>query len=180
MASVRSRAPAEETAGPARAEPSERGAVAEAAAVAWELVRRVRLGTRRPANWIQLFKFGLVGAGGYAINLIAFALLLHVVGVHHIAAAILSFCIAVTNNFIWNRVWTFRARGGHAGFQAARFFAVSVGGLGVNLVVLYGLVDLANAPPVASQAIAVAVAMPVNFIGNKLWTFGSDAGSRSR
>ena len=92
---------------------------------------------------------------------------------HHLAAAVLSFCVAVTNNFLLNRAWTFRdARGGHAGFQAARFFAVSVGALGVNLAVLYGLVDLAGAPVVASQAIAVAVAMPFNFIGNKLWTFG--------
>jgi putative flippase GtrA len=177
---VRSRAPADAPAGPARNEPAERGAIAEAAALSWKLVRRVHLGTREPANWIQLFKFGLVGASGYAINLITFALLVRVAGVHHIAAAILSFCIAVTNNFVLNRLWTFRARGGHAGFQAARFFAVSVGGLGVNLVVLYGLVDLANAPAVASQAIAVAIAMPVNFIGNKLWTFGSDAGSRPR
>ena len=47
---------------------------------------------------------------------------------HHIAAAVGAFCVAVTNNFFWNRHWTFRAGDGHAGFQAARFFAVSVVG----------------------------------------------------
>jgi dolichol-phosphate mannosyltransferase len=136
---------------------------------------------RQPANWVQLFKFGLVGASGYVINLGVFALLVKAASVHHLIAAVLSFCLAVTNNFVLNRIWTFSdARGGHAGFQAARFFAVSLGALGINLAVLYGLVDVASAPVVASQAIAIAVAMPFNFIGNKLWTFGSDAASRSR
>ena len=155
---------------PAPAGP-ERGPVAELAALAWELVRRVHLGTREPANWIQLFKFGLVGASGYVVNLVVFTVLVNAIGVHHIVAAVLSFCVAVTSNFILNRIWTFRARAGHAGFQAARFFTVSVCALGVNLIVLYGLVDLASAPTVASQAIAIAVAMPCNFVGNKLWTF---------
>lgn len=144
---------------------------ARAADRAWAVARRVHLGTRRPENWVQLFKFGAVGATGYAINIVAFALLVEVLGVHHIAAAVGAFCVAVTNNFLWNRHWTFAAGDGHAGFQAARFLAVSLGGLGVNLVVLALLVDVAGAPPVASQAVAVGVAMPVNFVGNKLWTF---------
>jgi putative flippase GtrA len=149
-------------------------------ALAWEVARRVHLGSRQRENWIQLLKFGLVGASGYLVNLAVFALLVNGAGVHHIVAAVLSFCVAVTNNFLLNRSWTFRdARGGHAGFQAVRFFAVSVGALGVNLLVLYGLVDVVNAPVVPSQAIAVAVAMPFNFIGNKLWTFGNFGGRSS-
>ena len=92
-------------------------------------------------------------------------------GVHHIPAAVAAFCVAVSNNFLWNRHWTFRARSGHAGHQAARFLAVSLAGLGVNVVVLEILVSAVEFPEVPSQAIAVALAMPVNFIGNKLWTF---------
>jgi putative flippase GtrA len=149
------------------------------AALAWDLARRVHVGSRRPANWFQLFKFGLVGASGYLLNLAVFALLFKVAHVHHLGAAVLSFCVAVTNNFVLNRTWTFRdARGAHPAFQALRFFAVSVAGLGVNLLVLYGLVDIVDAPVVPSQAIAVAVAMPFNFVGNKLWTF-RDSGRRS-
>ena len=82
-----------------------------------------------------------------------------------------AFCVAVSNNFLLNRHWTFRARDGHAGFQAARFFTVSVVGLGFNLVVLELLVSAAELPELPAQAVAVALAMPVNFIGNKLWTF---------
>jgi putative flippase GtrA len=138
---------------------------------AWELVRRIHLGTRKPANWVMLFKFGVVGGSGYVINLIVFAALNQGLDVNHIAAAVGAFVVAVTNNFWWNRHWTFDAAHGHAGFQAARFFAVSLVGLGVNLALLALLVDAAGAPEVPSQALAVALSMPVNFIGNKLWTF---------
>ena len=139
----------------------------------WRLVRRVHLGTRKPANWMQLFKFGVVGASGYVVNLVVFAVLVGLLEVHHIPAAIGAFCVAVMNNFMWNRHWTFRATEGHAGFQAARFFTVSVGALGVNLLVLTTLVDVLGTPELPSQALAVAFAMPLNFIGNKLWTFGT-------
>jgi dolichol-phosphate mannosyltransferase len=138
----------------------------------WQLVRRVHLGTRKPANWIQLFKFGVVGATGYVVNLAVFAVLVELGGVHHIPGAIGAFCVAVMNNFFWNRHWTFRATHGHPGFQAARFFTVSLLALGVNLIVLSLLVDAAGVAELPSQAIAVAFAMPLNFIGNKLWTFG--------
>jgi putative flippase GtrA len=137
------------------------------------MAQRIHLGTRQPHNWVQLFKFGVVGVTGYVVNLAVFALLTQLLDVHHIAAAVGAFCVAVTNNFLWNRHWTFQATEGHAGFQAARFFTVSVVALGVNLVVLALLVDEIGVAEVPSQAIAVAFAMPVNFIGNKLWTFDS-------
>lgn len=139
----------------------------------WNLLRRIHLGARRPANWAQLFQFGVVGAVGYVVNLAVFTVLTLVLDVEHIPAAILAFCVAVSNNFLWNRIWTFResAEGGHTGFQATRFFAVSLAGLAVNLAVLALLVDVFGAPDIPSQAIAIALAVPVNFIGNKLWTF---------
>jgi dolichol-phosphate mannosyltransferase len=132
--------------------------------------KRIGAGARKPANWVQLLQFGLVGASGYVINLAVFAALVEGVGLHHALGAIGAFCVAVSSNFYWNRHWTFSAGHGHAGFQAARFFAVSICGLLINLAVLELLISggLADVP---SQAIAVATAMPANFVGNKLWTF---------
>ena len=101
-----------------------------------------------------------------------FALLSGALDVHHIPAAIGAFCVAVINNFAWNRHWTFDATVGHMGFQAARFFTVSVLGLGLNLALLELFVTGAGMPELPGQALAVALTMPVNFIGNKLWTFG--------
>jgi putative flippase GtrA len=135
-----------------------------------ELAERLGAAARRQDNWLQLVKFGLVGGSGYLINLAVFALLVGSLGLHHTVAAIGAFCVAVTNNFLWNRHWTFAAGDGHAGFQAARFFAVSVASLGLNLALLEVLI-VGGAGELAAQAIAVALAMPFNFLGNRLWTF---------
>lgn len=135
-----------------------------------QTAKRIGKGTRNPDNWLQLMQFGLVGASGYVVNLGVFAALTQLAGLHHIPAAIGAFAVAVTNNFWWNRHWTFDAKHGHAGFQAARFFTVSVLALGVNLVALELLIR-ADMPELAAQALAVAIAMPFNFIGNKIWTF---------
>jgi dolichol-phosphate mannosyltransferase len=136
-----------------------------------ELAYRLGAAARRPASWWQLIKFGLVGGSGYLINLAVFALLSGELGLHHTIAAVGAFCVAVTSNFFWNRHWTFAAGDGHAGFQAARFFAVSIAALLINLAVLEALVGGTSLGDLTAQAIAVALAMPFNFLGNKLWTF---------
>jgi putative flippase GtrA len=137
----------------------------------YEFAYRIRAAARRPASWLQLVKFGIVGGSGYLINLAVFAVLAGGLGLHHLLAAVGAFCVALANNFLWNRHWTFDAGLGHPGFQAARFFAVSVAALLINLVVLEALVSGASMGDLTAQAIAVAVAMPFNFLGNKLWTF---------
>ena len=138
---------------------------------ATEIAYRIGAAARRPANWMQLLKFGLVGGSGYLINLAVFALLAGSFDVHHVTAAIGAFAVAVTNNFLWNRHWTFGPGNGPAHFQAARFFTVSLASLGLNIAVLELLLYTEAVGELPAQAIAVAAAMPFNFLGNKLWTF---------
>jgi putative flippase GtrA len=134
------------------------------------LARRIGAGTRKAGNWVQLVKFGLVGGSGYLINLAVFAVLRQNFGLQHSLAAVGAFCVAVSSNYAWNRYWTFGRGSGPARFQAARFFAVSVASLMLNLAALELLVA-AEMPDLQAQALAVALAMPFNFLGNKLWTF---------
>jgi putative flippase GtrA len=135
------------------------------------LAVRLHHAARQPDNWIQLIKFGVVGVSGYAINLLVFAFLASNLGVYHAVAAVGAFLVALGNNFFWNRHWTFGPGEGLAHEQAIRFTVVSVGSLVINLVALEVLVSSAGMHELAAQAIAVAVAMPFNFLGNKLWTF---------
>jgi putative flippase GtrA len=132
---------------------------------------RVRSGLRKPHNWVQLIKFCAVGGSGYVVNLCVFALCVEVIGLHHLIGATAAFVVAVMNNFWWNRHWTFRAGQGHAGFQAARFFIVSVAAFLFAATVLELLVSVAELPELPSQAIAIVAATPLNFIGNKMWSF---------
>lgn len=134
---------------------------------------RLRLGIRSPTNWLQLLRFGVVGASGYMVNLSVFALIVSKAGVDYRAGAALAFLTAVTNNFIWNRRWTFRVRRGPIPHQAARFLVVSVGAFLLSLAVLELLVSVSGSGELLAQATAVALVMPANFLGNRLWTFYS-------
>ena len=53
-------------------------------------------------------KFCAVGASGYVVNLIVYIALLDGANLHYRLAATGSFLVAVTNNYLWNRLWTFR------------------------------------------------------------------------
>ena len=132
---------------------------------------RVSGALRRRHNWEQLAKFCVVGATGYAVNLVVYTLLLRGLDVHYIPAAIGSFLVAVTNNYTWNRLWTFHHQKGHVAYQGLRFLVVSTIALCANLVLLHVLVQL-GVDKVLAQAIAIALVTPLNFVGNKLWSFG--------
>lgn len=133
--------------------------------------RPSRLAPLRSArNWQQLGKFCAVGLVGYLINLAVYAALLHA-GLHYLLAATCSFLVAVTSNYTWNRLWTFREHRGHVGVQGMRFLLVSLAALGANLLVLDVLVDSAGLDKLVAQAVAIVVVTPLNFVGNKLWSF---------
>ncbi len=132
---------------------------------------RLALAVRSPSAWAQLLRFAVVGATGAVVNLLVYALAAGPLGWDYRLAALLGFAVAVTNNFALNRLWTFSGATGHAGFQAARFVAVSLAGLGVNLLVLHVLVDGFGAGKLLGQAVAIAAATPTSFVGNKLWSF---------
>jgi putative flippase GtrA len=124
---------------------------------------------RRPANWVQLAKFCAVGASGYVVNLTVYATLL-AFDVNYLLAAVCSFLVAVTNNYTWNRLWTFRHQRGHLVFQGVRFLVVSTIALAANLVFLSALVAF-GMPKLPAQAVAIALVTPWNFVANKLWSF---------
>ena len=126
---------------------------------------------RRPANWVQLAKFGVVGGSGYVVNLTVYSVLVLGLDVHYLAAAVCSFLVAVTNNYTWNRLWTFRDERGHLVYQGARFLLVSTVALGANLLFLQALVAL-GAGKIVAQAAAIVLVTPWNFAANKLWSFG--------
>lgn len=128
-------------------------------------------GMRRPANWLQLIRFGLVGGLGFVVNLAIYALLVRWLGVDYRAASVAAWLVAVINNFVINRHWTFDARAGRIHFQAVRFLLVSLAAEVVSLVILTALVEGAGLRKVPAQAIAVLMATPLNFLGNKLWSF---------
>lgn len=127
---------------------------------------------RRASHWAQLARFAAVGGSGYAVNLAVYWLALRA-GVEYRAAATCAFAVALINNFVWNRIWTFRDSTGALSGQAARFVAVSTLAFLVSLALLSVFVRDLGAPKLLAQAAAIVAVTPLSFVANKLWSFRS-------
>ena len=138
-----------------------------------------RTGTR------QLVKFCFVGASSTLIDKGTLWVLLSVMPrTPWWISASMSFCLAVTNGFVWNRRWTFRARRyGSLRAQYAMFVATNLVGLMLNLgltklflIFFTGqLRHIGGNPKAIKVLIASLAAVPCvtlwNFVASKYWIF---------
>jgi putative flippase GtrA len=120
------------------------------------------------SNWIQLAKFGAVGVTGYTVYLVLYEVFLGI-GAHKAAA--IAFVVSAANNYWWNRRWTFAATKGHFGYQGMRFLAVSVVAFGANQLWLFVFLDWLGWGKFIAGAVSILLVTPLNFLGNKLWSF---------
>jgi len=123
---------------------------------------------RQRHNWVQLIKFGVVGASGFVINLAVYQSILGI-GAH--SAAAVSFVVSAASNYWWNRHWTFVGQKGSFALQGARFYVVSLAAFAVNQMWLTVFLDWLGWGKLVSQALAIILVTPLNFLGNKLWSF---------
>jgi putative flippase GtrA len=130
---------------------------------------RVHLALRRPHNWFELVRYCVVGASGYVVNLAVFSTLDG--RLPYVPAFIAAFVVAATSNFVWNRWWTFRVNHGVPHLQYARFLSVSALALGIDLALLAALIEAAGMTHLSAAAVAILLATPVSFLGNKFWSF---------
>jgi dolichol-phosphate mannosyltransferase len=135
--------------------------------------------------WLARYiKFAFIGGIGTVINLAILWTAVEIFFVHYLWAAVMAFVVADTNNFIWNRWWTFRSKG-KVHVQYSQFLLVSLDGLMLNLIILKTIVedlmpslgigeDRASLFIVVAQVIAIFLVSIFNFIANSLWTFSDD------
>ena len=125
---------------------------------------------RIPSGLAQPAKFVLVGAGGYVVNLLAFAGLFGA-GLPYILASIAAYFLSNALMYLGNRYFTFGL--GHDGFLRAYGRYMLVGGAvaGLTVGVLAFLVEVIGLHPTIGQGLALLVVTPVAFVLNKRWTF---------
>jgi putative flippase GtrA len=134
----------------------------------------------------QFLKFCVVGATSFAIDFgISYFLIFHF-HLWWVLAKTISFSLAVTNGFFWNRRWTFDAVGlRHHHEQYVMFFSVNIVGYFLNLTIMKAVFFAATGTwrgqhPTKPVFIAATLAATVivvfwNFFANKHWTFKPDA-----
>ena len=117
-------------------------------------------------------KFSLVGASGTLVNLVVYSLAISW-GTNYLFAATISFLVAVTNNFYWNFIWTFKGKAPERSIRRKYiyFFLISIVNFGINLMALHYFVDVLLLNKILAQILAIGVASVFNFLLNYLITF---------
>lgn len=122
----------------------------------------------------QFIKFGIVGAIGTLINIAILYSLTEYIDIYYIISEIIAFFVAGLNNYIWNKLWTFKEKiKDQVVSKYVQFIVISLISLFVNISTLYVLVEYFKFWYVLAEVVAIVIAFLLNFIGNKVWTFRS-------
>lgn len=131
----------------------------------------------RKEMW-RFVKFAVVGASGTVVDFSVLNLAHLVFGAGLFLSNTISFTVAVMNNFIWNRLWTFpESRQRPFGKQLLQFGAVNVVGLIINQAVFLSLNHYVFEPWLGqlgynlAKACAIIVVLFWNFGINRIWTY---------
>jgi putative flippase GtrA len=119
----------------------------------------------------QFIKFSLVGFLNTAIHYGLFYVTYEYLGLYHLLASTLGFCVAVTNSYLINKHWTFKARGADVRHEFTKFITVNLITLSINLGSMALLVEQFGIDPRVAQLASIGLTLSINFLGNKFWTF---------
>ncbi len=130
---------------------------------------------------VKFFKFGVVGVSGSVIDFGVTALCKGIFGLPGLLANAIGFTLAATSNYFLNRVWTWKSTSKEVGIEYAKFFFVSLLGLGLNTLIVFLLEDTRIVPCFVdttldwnfwvAKIIATAIVMVWNFVANNFFTF---------
>ena len=120
----------------------------------------------------QFFKFAFVGLIGTFVNIFILYILTEYFNIFYIMSAFCAFLVAVTTNFIFDKIWTFNEKiYERIAKEYSTFFFVSLSALSVNIFFLYVFTEFLGIYYIISQIMAIGISLMINFIGNKIWTF---------
>lgn len=138
-------------------------------------VWKIKKITGRDSGIDQFVKFAVTGALGTLTNLLIFFLCADVFRLPEIPVSIFCFLIAASQNYIVNHRWSFRqntARESPSVNKWAQFIAGSLCGLGVNIIVMWLIVNNFTLPfKFIAQACGIAAGTAINFAFSKLFVF---------
>jgi putative flippase GtrA len=151
------------------------------------MARIITLAKRNRKEAKRFIKFMFVGAMGAIVDFGTLNLLAHVFDVPVTIAGVISFSLAVTQNFLWNRYWTYpESRAFPALPQYLQFFVINATALLIRVPILalvpgpvINFLESSGIPPATAEvlgnnfalALAVGIAMFWNFFINRFVTY---------
>ncbi|MEG0466656.1 MAG: GtrA family protein [Mucinivorans sp.] len=133
----------------------------------------------------RMIRFGIVGFSGFMIDFSITGAIYQWLGWSIFVATGFGFCCGAVSNYILNRHWTWRSDNPNVKSEFIKFFSVSLLGLGLHYLVLWGclmfpflqfsLLGFSVNNDWTGKLIATAVVMIWNFLANNFYTFRKSA-----
>ena len=120
---------------------------------------------------VKFLKFCVVGFSGMVVDFGTTWLCKEKFGWNKYLSNSIGFILAATNNYLWNRLWTFQSTNTNISIEYGKFFLIAAIGLGINNLVVYLLHGKLKLNFYLAKIIAIAVVTIWNFVMNYLFTF---------
>lgn len=122
-------------------------------------------------EFLRVMRFVVVGFSNFVIISLTVWIMMHLCQADMLPANITAYAIALVNNFVWNKLWVFRARGGNLLREIALNLIAYGTAYLLQLGCSFALADLLGMNEYVAQFIGLFVFGATNFIMNKLLTF---------
>lgn len=122
----------------------------------------------------QFGKFFLVGALGMFINLTSLYLFVDFLDMYYIFGATFSFILSITNNFLFNKKWTFENNDTQYRKLYGKYVIISILSMVIGLGLLKLIVESFGTWYLLAQFFAVMAAGINSFLWVKYWVFRSN------
>lgn len=120
---------------------------------------------------VRFIRFGIVGASGMVVDFGITWLCKEKLRWNKYLSNSLGFVTAATNNYLWNRVWTFESESRAVAREYISFVVIALIGLGLNNLIIYLLHDKLRLNFYLSKLIAIGCVTLWNFSMNYVFTF---------
>jgi dolichol-phosphate mannosyltransferase len=121
----------------------------------------------------KLLKFSAVGVSGIIVNMGILYVFTEYFGFYYIYSGLIAIVASICTNFILNDIWTFKGLNKRIKFHErfVLFFGIALGGLLINIGVLWFFTSRINLYYIYSNFIGILIAFIWNFILNSRITF---------
>jgi putative flippase GtrA len=120
---------------------------------------------------MRFIRFGIVGASGMIVDFGVTWLCKEKLRWNKYVSNSLGFILAATNNYFWNRLWTFHSESVEIVREYSTFVLIALVGLGLNNLIIWLLHEKAQLNFYLSKLIAIGCVMIWNFSMNYVFTF---------
>lgn len=120
---------------------------------------------------MRFIRFGIVGASGMIVDFGVTWLCKEKLRWNKYVSNSLGFILAASNNYFWNRLWTFHSESMEIVREYSTFVLIALVGLGLNNLIIWLLHEKAQLNFYLSKLIAIGCVMIWNFSMNYVFTF---------